>query len=66
MGQAYSSMSASDFAPTITQTQAAQQAEHSLADLLARWNALRTTDIPALNLKLKAAGISPVQVASPN
>ena len=39
---------------------AATEAEHEYAALIARWNAVRTSDIAALNLKLKAAGLTEV------
>jgi hypothetical protein len=60
LGQAYNSASGSDFAPTITQTNSATEAEREYSQLIARWNYLRTTEVAALNAKLKAAGLSEI------
>ncbi len=59
-GQSYNAASGSDFAPTITQTNAATEAERDYTALMARWNSARTTDVAALNVKLKAAGLNTV------
>jgi photosystem II stability/assembly factor-like uncharacterized protein len=65
LGGIYSSVGASDFAPTITQTEAASEAERALTLLMARWAALRTKDLPALNAQLRAAGVAEINVTKP-
>jgi photosystem II stability/assembly factor-like uncharacterized protein len=65
LGGVYSSVGASDFAPTITQTEAVAEAERSLTLVMARWAALRTKDLPALNAQLRAAGLTEINVAKP-
>ncbi len=61
----YGSVSASDFAPTITQAQAAAEGERELAPLLAKWNTMRTVELPALNAQLRAAGLAEVKLEKP-
>ena len=54
----YGTVQGVDAAPT-TQTLAAITAKQAaLADVLARWNTLRTKDLAALNAKLRAAGLA--------
>jgi photosystem II stability/assembly factor-like uncharacterized protein len=60
LNQVYSSVSASDFAPTITQTNAASEPEHEFAELMTKWGSLKRVDLPALNAKLRAAGMAEV------
>ncbi len=61
----YGSVSASDFAPTITQAQAAAEGERELAPLLAKWNTMRIVELPALNTQLRAAGLAEVKLQKP-
>jgi len=52
----------SDGEPTTQATASVQAARRDFDALVARWNAVRTTDIPALNAKLRAAGQSEIRV----
>ena len=51
------SMQAADVAPTANTLAAVTAAQQNAARVMARWTALRTVDLPALNAKLKGAGI---------
>ena len=54
------SMQAADVAPTSNTLQAVTAAQQRAARVMARWNALRTVDLQALNAKLKAAGLTAI------
>jgi hypothetical protein len=54
------SMQAADVAPTSNTLQAVTAAQQRAARVMARWNALRTVDLQALNAKLKAAGLTTI------
>jgi photosystem II stability/assembly factor-like uncharacterized protein len=54
-------MQAADVAPTTNTLNAIAAAQASAARVMARWNTLRTIDLPALNVKLKAAGAEAVK-----
>jgi hypothetical protein len=49
------SMQAADVAPTASTSAAVTEARATAATVTARWNALRTVELPALNARLKAA-----------
>jgi chromosome segregation ATPase len=49
-----------DRKPTAAMAAAAEDLEKSLATLLARWNDLRTRDLPALNQELRKASLPPI------
>ncbi|MEO5509053.1 MAG: glycoside hydrolase [Longimicrobiales bacterium] len=51
---------AADVAPTSNQRRAVASARAEAAPALAAWTALRTVELPSLNIKLKAAGLTPV------
>jgi photosystem II stability/assembly factor-like uncharacterized protein len=51
-----------DVEPTITATNAVHEAQRDFDGLVARWKALTTTELAALNVKLKAAGQATVSV----
>jgi hypothetical protein len=55
------SMQAADVAPTTNTTRAVSAARTAAAGVMARWTALRTTELAALNATLKAAGIPPIE-----
>ena len=57
LGALMNAMQAADVAPTANTLAAVTAAQQNAARVMARWNALRTVDLPALNAKLKAAGI---------
>ena len=53
-------MQAADVSPTTNTLTAVTAAQASAAKVMARWRALKTIDLPALNLKLEAAGAQPL------
>jgi hypothetical protein len=55
------SMQAADVAPTANILAAVNGARASAARVMAKWNALRTIELPALNARLKAAGLSEIE-----
>lgn len=57
LGAVMNAMQAADVAPTAKTLAAVTAAQQNAARVLARWNALRTVDLPALNAQLKSAGI---------
>ena len=57
-------MQAADVAPTANTLAAVTAAQQNAAQVLARWHTLRTIDLPALNAKLKAAGLAVVTLSS--
>jgi photosystem II stability/assembly factor-like uncharacterized protein len=58
----YGIVGGADAAPTAPQSAALATAEHESADVLGRWNAIKSRDIPALNRQLCDAGVPEVQV----
>jgi hypothetical protein len=56
------SLQGADVAPTANQRVAIASARESAADVMARWNALRTTELSRLNALLKAAGLATIAV----
>ena len=54
------SMQAADVAPTSATLASVTAAQTATAGVMARWNTLRTVDLPALNAALKAAGLGPI------
>jgi photosystem II stability/assembly factor-like uncharacterized protein len=55
------SMQAADVAPTANTLAAVTAARAVAARVMAKWNALRTVEFPALNARLKAAGLGQVE-----
>jgi hypothetical protein len=55
-------MQAADVAPTANMLAAVNAALQASARVMARWQALKTVDLPALNAMLKAAGLEPIIV----
>jgi hypothetical protein len=55
------SMQAADVAPTANTLAAIASARATAARVMARWNGLRSVDLPALNARLKAAGLGQIQ-----
>jgi photosystem II stability/assembly factor-like uncharacterized protein len=58
LGGQMNSMQAADVAPTSGTLAAVTQAQAAAAKVMARWNGLKTVDLPALNGTLKAAGLA--------
>ena len=46
-----------DVPPTTVQLNAIADARATASKAMARWDAIKTVDLPALNAKLKAAGL---------
>ncbi len=51
-----------DATPTTQAEEAANHAQQSLADLLARWEALKTKEVAGLNERLRQANLTPVRL----
>jgi photosystem II stability/assembly factor-like uncharacterized protein len=60
----YGIIGAADDAPTATQAAALEQVERESADVAKRWDAIKSTDLPALNRQLRAAGLPEIRVES--
>ena len=52
------SLQGADVAPTALQVSSIETALRNARAAIARWNALKTTDLAALNAQLKPAGIN--------
>jgi photosystem II stability/assembly factor-like uncharacterized protein len=61
LGAVMNAMQAADVAPTANTLAAIAAARENAARVMARWNALRTVDLPALNAQLKAAGLATIE-----
>jgi PKD repeat protein len=55
-------MQGADVQPTANQLAAIAAARKTAAEPMSRWVAIKTVDLPALNLKLKAAGVAVLKV----
>jgi hypothetical protein len=55
-------MQASDAAPTSQVLAAVGERQKALAGLMAKWTALKTQDLAALNVQLKAAGLQVIDI----
>jgi len=53
-----------DAEPTASQSEAMASIERDASDVMKRWNDLKTTDLPALNRKLREANLPEVQIES--
>jgi hypothetical protein len=58
----YSLLEDADGEPTTQAMSAIRAVQRDFADLQARWSRLRTTDLAALNAKLRAAGQQPIAI----
>jgi photosystem II stability/assembly factor-like uncharacterized protein len=56
------SLQAADVRPTAVDLAAIADARTSAAKIMARWNVIKTVDVPAANAKLKAAGLAALQM----
>lgn len=56
LGQLYGQVSNADAAPTASQIAAVAVVEKDDSDVMTRWKAIKSTDLPALNSKLSGAG----------
>jgi hypothetical protein len=62
LGALMNSMQAADVAPTANTLAAVAAAQQNAARVMARWTALRTVDLQALNAQLKSAGLSALTI----
>ncbi len=62
VGALYSQIEAADASPTTSQTSAASAVANDFSDVMARWNKLKNTDLPALNHQLSSAGLPEVHL----
>ena len=53
-----------DAEPTASQSEAMASIERDASDVMKRWNDLKTSDLPALNRKLREANLPEVQIES--
>src|SRR5260221_14160916 len=51
-------LQSADVRPTTVQLDAIASARASAAATMAKWSAIKTVDVPAINVKLTAAGVS--------
>jgi photosystem II stability/assembly factor-like uncharacterized protein len=54
-----------DVQPTAIQLKAIAAARTAASGVMAKWTALETVDLPAINAKLKAAGLAPLTIGGP-
>lgn len=57
------SVESADAAPSIGKTQTLAKYQQTLDAALAKWESVKSTDVPRLNTQLKAAGLTQVKVA---
>jgi hypothetical protein len=62
LGALMNSLQAADVAPTANTLKAITAAQQNAASVMARWDALRKIDLPALNTQLKGAGLESLTV----
>jgi hypothetical protein len=53
-----------DADPTVSQAEALAATEHDMQDVMARWNTLKTSELPTLNKSLRESKLPEVQVQS--
>jgi photosystem II stability/assembly factor-like uncharacterized protein len=62
VGALYSQIDAADAAPTAPQIAGMADVKHEVSDVMARWSAVKTTDVPALNRQLSGAGLPEIRL----
>lgn len=62
LGTLYGQVWQVDAEPTAVQSEAAAATEHDTLDVMKRWDALRTADLPALNRALTGANLPEVKI----
>jgi hypothetical protein len=60
----FSAVNDGDAAPTADAMQAFATAQTDLAAVMAKWTAVVTNDLPAVNIELKKAGLAPIAIGS--
>jgi photosystem II stability/assembly factor-like uncharacterized protein len=61
LGGLINALGAADVQPTANQSSAITTARATAARVMARWRAIETVDLPALNAALRAAGAAPIK-----
>ena len=64
IGGLYGQVWQADAEPTVAQSEAVTAVESDAVDTMKRWDALKTSDLPALNGALRGAGLPEVQIES--
>jgi photosystem II stability/assembly factor-like uncharacterized protein len=62
LGDLYGQVGSADTAPTATQTAALAAVEKEYAQVMARWKAVKSTDLPTLNRQLSGAGFAVIEL----
>ncbi|HUI41805.1 MAG TPA: glycoside hydrolase [Terriglobia bacterium] len=62
VGGLYGPVGGADAAPTATQAAAMAEVERDYSDVMRRWSALKTTDVPALNRQLSGASLPEIRL----
>jgi photosystem II stability/assembly factor-like uncharacterized protein len=62
LGELYGAIGNADTAPTTTHIAAFAAVEKDNADVMARWTAIKSSDLPALNRQLSGAGIAVIEL----
>jgi hypothetical protein len=62
LGGLYGAIGSADTAPTALQNAALATVERENAEVMARWKAIKSTDLPALNHQLSGAGIAVIEL----
>jgi photosystem II stability/assembly factor-like uncharacterized protein len=65
MAAAAMAVQSADVAPTANAIAGAAKARTEGAGVMARWNKLKTTELAALNVKLKSSGQTPIEIPKP-
>ncbi|HLK31841.1 MAG TPA: hypothetical protein VKT29_02045 [Terriglobales bacterium] len=58
----YGDVDRADAAPNVAQVNAMAETERNFGSIMQRWNALRNTDLPALNRQLRGANLPEIQL----
>jgi photosystem II stability/assembly factor-like uncharacterized protein len=60
----FSAVNGGDATPTADAMQAFATAQTDLASVMAKWTAVVTSDLPAVNIELKKVGLAPIAISS--
>jgi hypothetical protein len=63
-GVLYGQIWQADAEPTAAQSEAMSGLERETADVMKRWNAIKTSDLAALNAELRRANLQEIQIES--
>jgi hypothetical protein len=62
LGEVNGAIGSADAAPTTLQTAALATVERESGDVMARWQAIKSTDLPELNRQLSGAGVAVIEL----